>query len=154
MSLERRRGCSRASTMWPARPLWKSRTEVSQRMAAPSTSSRGDQVRCERHTSALFCSSQLSTEMDLPSLGSLATFCYLAPFWGPTSLSSSSWTCLFPFRSGIAFSPRLAGSGGGSVGGTWDLVASFEVDTLFQVAMRSLKLLFPLLNAILSSSSF
>ena len=37
--------------------------------------------------------------------------------------------------------------------GTWNLVASFEVDTLFWAAMRSLKLLFPLFNAIPSSSS-
>ena len=37
--------------------------------------------------------------------------------------------------------------------GIWDLVASFEVDTLFWAAMRSLKLLFPLFNAIPCSSS-
>ena len=71
----------------------------------------------------------------------LATFCCLAPFWGPTSPPSSSWTGLFFFRSRIAFNPRSVGSkgrGGGSVGGTWDLVASFEVDTLFWAAMRPL----------------
>ena len=37
--------------------------------------------------------------------------------------------------------------------GTWDLVASFKVDTLPLEAMSSLKLLLPLFNAILSSSS-
>ena len=45
------------------------------------------------------------------------------------------------------------GGGGGSVGGTWDFVAFFEVDTLFRAAMRSLKLLFLLFNVILSFSS-
>ena len=39
------------------------------------------------------------------------------------------------------------------MGGIWDLVASFEVDTLFRAAMRSLKLLFLLFNVILSFSS-
>ena len=37
--------------------------------------------------------------------------------------------------------------------GTWDLVASFEVNTLPLEAMSSLKLLLPLFNAILSSFS-
>ena len=125
-------------------------------MAAPLTSSRGDQLHCERRTSELFCSSWLSTEVDLLFQGFLATFCCLAPFCGLTSHSLSFWTGLFFFRSGIAFSPRSARNGGvgaGSVGETWDFVASFEVDTLFRVAMRSLKLLFSLFNAISPSSS-
>ena len=57
----------------------------------------------------------------------------------------------------MAFSSRSVGGegggGGGNVGGTWDLVAYFKVDTLFRAAMRSFKLLFPLFNAIPSSSS-
>ena len=39
------------------------------------------------------------------------------------------------------------------MGETWDLVASFEVDTLFQATISSPKLLFPLFNAISSSFS-
>ena len=125
-------------------------------MAVPSTSSRGDQVHCGRHTSTLFCSSRLSIEVDLLSRGSLATFCYLVPFWGLTSPSSRSWTDIFFFRSGMAFSPRSVGigrKGGGRVRGTLDLGTSCEVVPLFLQAIRFLRLLFPQFNAIASSSS-
>ena len=45
------------------------------------------------------------------------------------------------------------GEGGGKVGGTWDLGASWEVILLFLAAIRSLRLLFPQFNAISSPSS-
>ena len=82
-------------------------------MVAPSTSSRGDQVRCWRHASAPIYSSQLCTEVALLFLGSLAIFCCLVSFWGATSHSSSSCTGLFFFRFGITCSLRSVGGKGG-----------------------------------------
>ena len=147
MSLGRRSGCSKASTIWAEWPLWNSLTEAFQRIAAPSTSSWGDQVRFWRRTYALIYSSQLSTKMDLLSLGSLAIFCCLVPFWGATSPSSSTCIGLFFFRFGIAFNLRSVGGRGGrggKVGGTWPL---------FLAVMRSLRPLFPRFNFISSFSS-
>ena len=94
--------------------------------------------------------------MDLLSRGSLATFCYLVPFWGLTSPSLRSWTDIFFFRSGMAFSPRSMGigrKGGGRVRGTLDLGTSCEVVPLFLQAIRFLRLLFSQFNVIASSSS-
>ena len=107
-------------------------------------------------TSALFCSSRLSMEWDLLSRASLATFYCLVPFWGPTSPSSSTITGLFFFKLGIGFNLRSMGiirGGGGRVVGTWDFGISCKVVPLFLAAISSLKLLFPLFNAIFSSSS-
>ena len=121
-------------------------------MGSPSTSSRGLYVHCVIHMSALFCSSQLSTNQDLLSRASRITFCCFVPFRGPTSPSSSVASGLFFFKSGLGFRPRLVGICGGK-GGTLDLGAIFDVDSLPLVAMSSLKLLLPLFSAMLSSSS-
>ena len=51
-----------ALAMYPARPLWNSRTKAFQGIGVPSTSSRGDYVRCVMRTSALFFSSRLSMD--------------------------------------------------------------------------------------------
>ena len=119
MSLGRRKSCSKASAIWAEWPLWNSLTEAFQRMEASSTSSRGDQVRCWRRTSAPFSSSQLSTEVDLLSLGSLAVFFCLVPFLGATSPSLSSYTGLFFFKFGIACSLRSV-KGRGGEGEEWE----------------------------------
>ena len=119
MSLRRKRSCSKASVIWVACPLWKSLIEAFQGTATPSTFSWGDQARCRMRTSALVCSSWLSTEVNLLSRGSLATFYCLVPFWGPASPFSSSWIALFFFRSRMTFSLRsVGGGGGGNVSGT------------------------------------
>ena len=155
ISLSKRNCCSKALATYAEWPLWNSLTEAFQEMAAPSTFSRGDQVCCWVCTSAKDYSSRLSTEVDLLSLGSLATFCCFVPFWRATSPSSSSCTSLFCFRFGMACSPRSVGGrggGGGRVGGTWELGTSCEVDP-FLAAIRSLRLLFPQFSIILSSSS-
>ena len=109
ISLGRRSGCSKTSTIWVEWPCWNSLTEAFQGMAALSTYSRGDQVRCWRRTSAPICSSRLSTKVALLSLGSLAVFCCLVPFWGATSPSLSSYAGLFFFKFGIACSSRSVG---------------------------------------------
>ena len=156
MSLGRRSGCSKASAIWAEWHLWNSLTKAFQGMVTPSTSSRGDQVRCWRCTSVPISSSWLSIEVDLLSLRSLAVFYCLVPFWGAISPSSSSYIGLFFFRFGIACSSRSVrskGRKGRRMGGTWDLGTSFEVDPLFLAAMRSLRPLFPQFNAISSSSS-
>ena len=107
ISLGKRNGCSKTSAIFAEWPLWNFLIEAFQGMAAPSTSSQGDQVRCWRCTLAKVCSSKLSTKVDLLSLGSLATFCCLISFWRATSPSSSSCTGLFFFRFGMACSLRL-----------------------------------------------
>ena len=125
-------------------------------MGASSTSSRGLHVHGVICTSALFCSSRLSTNWDLLSRASGITFCYFVPFRGPTSPSLSVSRGLFFFRSGLGFRPRsvgICGGGGGRLEGTWDLGAAFDIDSLPLEAKSSLKLLLPLFNAILSSSS-
>ena len=104
-------------------------------------------------TIALCCSSRLSTNWDLLPLVSRATFCCFIPFQGPTSPSLSVSTGLFFFRSGLAFRLRSMGICGGGGGATWVWGAVFDVDSLPLASMRSLKLLLPLFNAILPSSS-
>ena len=121
-------------------------------MGAPSTFSQGLYVRCVIHTSTLYCSFRLSTDWDLLSRASGITFCCFVPFRGPTSHSSSVSTGLFFFRLGLGFRLRSVGIYGGE-GGTWDLGAAFDVDSLPLAAMSSLKLLLPLFSAMLSSSS-
>ena len=145
MSLGRRRGYSKASTLWAECPFWNSLMEEFQGMAASSTSSQGDQVCCWSRTSALLGSSRLSTKVDLlslGSLGSLAIFCCFSPFWRITSSSFSSWSFFFFLRLGIGSKLRPVvreGGGGGRLGGVWDLGTSFDVDPLFLPARRSLK---------------
>ena len=46
ISFGRRRGYSKASTMWAECPLWNSLIEEFQGIVVPSTSSQGDHVRC------------------------------------------------------------------------------------------------------------
>ena len=104
-------------------------------------------------TIALCYSSRLSTDWDLLPLVSRATFCCFIPFRGPTSPFSSILTGFFFFRSGLGFRLRSVGICGGGGGATWDVRAIFDVDSLPLAARRSLKLLLPLFNAILSSSS-
>ena len=136
ISLGRRRGCSETSARRLACPLWDSQSMASQGIGAPSTSSQGAQDRWPRHSST---SSRLSTKLAFLSLGSLAFFYCLAPFWGPTSPSSKSSTCLFFLKSGLTLSPRSAGSCGGRGGRltkTWVLGTSFEVDPLFLLAIK------------------
>ena len=91
--------------------------------------------------------------LGLPVLSIGATFCCFVPFWRPTSLSSSVLTGLLFFRSGLGFRPRLVGICGGGGGATRDLGVVFDVDFSPLAAMRSLKLLLPLFNAIFSSST-
>ena len=156
ISLGRRNGCSKTSTIWVEWPFWNSLTKAFQGMAAPSTFSRGDQMRCWRRTSAPICSSQLSTKVALLSLGSLAIFCCLVPFWGATSPSLSSYTGLFFFKFGIACSPRLVGIEG-KEGEEWEELRTWglllNLTPLFLAAMSSLRPLFLQFNAISSSSS-
>ena len=153
MSFGRSRDCSRASDIWLARPFWNSRTKAPQGIGALSTSSRGLHMLCVICTSTLCCSPRLSTNWDLLLLASGVIFCYFVPFQGPTSPSLSVSTDLFFFRSRLAFRPRSRGICGGGGGATWDVRAIFDVDSLPLAARRSLKLLLPLFNAILSSSS-
>ena len=61
---------------------------------------------------------------------------------------------LFFFKAGLAFKLRSRGICGGGGGVTWDVGAVFDVDSLPLAAKRSLKLLLPLFNTILSSPSF
>ena len=121
-------------------------------MGAPSTSSRGLHVCCVTCTSALFCSSRLSTDWDLLSRASGITFCCFIPFRGHSSPSSSVSIGIFFFKSGLGFRSRSVWIYGGG-GGIWDLGATFDVDSLPLVTMSSHKLLLPLFSAILSSSS-
>ena len=152
MSLGKGRGCSKALARMVACLLWDSQSVASQEMGAFSTSSRRAQERCPQRNSA---SSRLSTNLAFLSLGSLVFFYCLAPFWGPTSPSSKSSTILFFLKLGLAFSLRSVGSwggGGGRLGGTWVLGASFKVNPLFLLANRPFK---PILyfRSIPSSSS-
>ena len=121
-------------------------------MGAPSTSSRGLYACCVIRISALFFSSRLSTNRDLLSRASRITFCCFVPFRGPTLRSSSVSSGLLFFKLGLSFRTRLVGIYGGR-GGTLDLGAAFDVNSLPLVAMSSLKLLLPLFSAMLSSSS-
>ena len=89
---------------------------------------------------------------DLLSLALMTTFCYFVPFWEPTLSSSSVLTGHFFFKSELGFRPRSMGICGGG-GATWDLGVVFDVNSLPLAAMRFLKLLLPLFNTILSSSS-
>ena len=138
ISRGRRRGCCKASTRYVACPLWDSQIVASQEMGAPSISSRGDQVRCPRRTTT---SSWLSTNLALLSLSSLAFFCCLTPFWGPTSSSSKSSTIFFLLKFGLAYNPRLVGGGGrgGRLARTCTLGTSLEVGPLFLLGIRPFK---------------
>ena len=139
MSLGKRRGYSKASTMWAECHRWNSLMEAFQGMVAPSTSSQGDHVHCWIRTLALLCSSLLSMELALLSLGFLAVFGCLAPFWGTTSPSSNPCSFLFFLRFGIGSKPRSVVGGRGRLRGIWDLGMSFDVNPLFLPAMRSLR---------------
>ena len=152
MSLGRSRGCSRASTIYRAQPFWNSRTKALQGMGTPSTSNRGLHVRCVTCSSALFCFSWLSTNWDLLSRASWITVCCFVPFWGLTLPYLSISNGIFFFKSGLGFKLRSVGICGGERG-TWDSGVAFDVDYLPLAAMSSFKLLLPLFNTILSSSS-
>ena len=87
-------------------------------------------------------------------MGSLVVFCCFVPVYGATYPFSRSYTGLFFFKSFITFNPRSVRGregGGGRVGGTWDLVASFEDNPLFLSSKRFLRLLIWL--RVMSSSS-
>ena len=131
-------------------PSWKFRTEESQGMAVPSSSSRGAQVRCVRRTSASRKSSLLSTEE--PFL-SLTVFCYFESFGGTISPSLISFPLLFFFcKLGFGCKPRWEGrEGRGGLGGSWVCGASLDDDP-FLLDTKSLR---PFLGfkAISSSSS-
>lgn len=123
MSRGRRRGCCKASARYVTYPFWDSQIVASQEMGAPSSSSRGDHVHCPLRMAA---SSQLSTDLALLSLGSLAFF-YCLAFCGPTFPSSRSSIGLFLLRFGLACRPRSVeggGAGRGRLGGTCTLGTS------------------------------
>ena len=84
-----------------------------------------------------------------PSLG--GHFLLLRPFSRTyfALLERIDWPFLFQSR--VSLKPRSRGICGGGGGVTWDVGAVFDVDSLPLAAKRSLKLLLPLFNTILSS---
>ena len=110
-------------------------------------------MRCVICTLARCCSSRLSTNWDVLLLAARTIFCCFVPFQRPTLPSSSVSTGLFFFRLGLASKLRSRGICRGRGRAIWDVGAIFDVDSLPLAAMRSLRLLLPLFNAILSLSS-
>ena len=70
MSQGKRRGCCKASAKNDASRRWDSYRVASQENGEPSSSSRGDHIRCSLRIAA---SSQLSMDLVLFSLGSLVS---------------------------------------------------------------------------------
>ena len=93
-------------------------------------------MRCCWRTSALTGSSLLSVKEARLSLAFLGCF---APFRGTTSLSSTSCTFLFFFKSrqgNSSIKVTGRGQGGGRLTGTWDLGTSLDNPSLFLIVRR------------------
>ena len=140
MSFGRRKGCSKASTVWPACPPWWCLMRESQVMGTPSTSNLGDHMRDGWCTWATGGSSRLSTELDLLLLWSWDFLYCLFLFGGPISPSSGASCCLFLLSLGLGFSPRSVRSWEGGFTRGLDLFASWREGTLYLAFMSSLKL--------------